>query len=92
MAHSIEVVLPFDILEATYLPPLNTPASTEDLISHHAQQLLKWPEDLHDMADCVPKAHKLSAAQFMSHFASTIVDYNLPVGSLMLIWNSHVKK
>src|SRR5882724_1206950 len=93
MAHGVEAVLPFDIAEATYLlPPLDTPTSTEDLIAHCAQQLLKWPEDLHDMADWVLKAHKLSAAQFMSHFASTIIDYNLPVGSLMLIWISHVEK
>jgi len=42
MAHGIEAVLLFDIAEATYLaPPLDTPASTEDLIAHHAQQLLK---------------------------------------------------
>src|SRR5882724_11426885 len=67
MAHSIEAVLPFDIVEATYLlPPLDAPASTEDLIAHHAQQLLKWPEDLCDMADWVLKAHKLSPAQFVS--------------------------
>jgi len=72
MAHGIEAVLLFDIVEATYLlPPLDTPASTEDLIAHHAQKLLKWPEDLCDMADWVLKAHKLSAAQFMSCFAST---------------------
>src|SRR5882724_6578482 len=93
MAHSVEVVLPFDIVEATYLlPPLDTPASAEDLIAHCAQQLLKWPEDLCDMADQVLKARKLSAAQFMSHFASTIIDYNLLVGSLVLVWNSSVKK
>ena len=86
MAHGIEAVLPFDISEATYLlPPLNAHASTEDLIAHHAQQLLKWPEDLHDMADRVLKAHKLSVAQFMSRFASTIIDYDLLVGSLVLI-------
>ena len=28
----------------------------------------------------------------MSHFASTIIDYNQPVGSLVLVWNSHVEK
>ena len=93
MAHGIEAVLQFDIVEGTYLlPPLDTPASTKDLISHHAQQLLKWTEHLHDMANWVLKACKLSAAQFISCFASTIIDYDLPVGSLMLIWNSHVKK
>ena len=32
MAHGVEVVLPLDIVEATYLlPPLNVPTTTEDL-------------------------------------------------------------
>ena len=93
MAHSVEAVLPFDIVEATYLLlPLDTPTSTEDLITHCAQQLLKRPEDLHDMGHWVLKACKLSAAQFVSHFASTIVDYDLLVGSLVLMQNSHVKR
>ena len=93
MAHGVEAVLLFDITEATYLlPPLDTPALTEDLIAHCAKQLLKWPEDLHDMAGQVLKACKLSAAQFISRFASTIIDYDLPVGSLVLVLNSCVKK
>jgi len=57
MAHGIEAVLPIDIAEATYLlPPPDTPTSTEDLIGHCAQQLLKCLEDLHDMVDWVLKA------------------------------------
>ena len=44
------------------------------------------------MAGRVLKAHKLSAAQFISHFASTIQDYDFPVGSLVLVRNSHVEK
>src|SRR5882724_8024994 len=47
MTHGIEAVLPFDIVEATYLlPPLNAPASTEDLITYCSQQLQQHPEDL----------------------------------------------
>ena len=92
MAHSVEAVLPFDIMEATYLlPPLDTPTSAKDLIAHCSKQLLKWLEDLHDMVDWVLKACKLSAAQFISHFASTIVNYYLLVESL-LIQNSHIEK
>src|SRR5882724_11696592 len=69
MAHGVEVVLPLDIVEATYLlPPLDVPASTEDLIVHHAQQLQKRPEDLHEMSARVLKARKQSAAQFVKHF------------------------
>ena len=69
MAHGVEVVLPLDIAEATHLlPPLDVPASTEDLIVHCAQQLQKRPEDLHEMSARVLKARKQSAAQFVSVF------------------------
>ena len=62
----MEVVLPLDIAEATYLlPPLDMPVSTEDLISHHAKQLQKRPKDLCDMSARVLKARKQSAAQFV---------------------------
>jgi len=59
MAHGIEVVLPLDIVEAKYLlPPLNAPASTEDLITYCAQQLQKCPEYLLEMSARVLKARK----------------------------------
>ena len=49
-AHGVEVVPLLDVAEVTYLlPPLHFPASPEDLIPHHAQQLQKRPEDLCDM-------------------------------------------
>ena len=80
MAHSVEVVLPLDIAEATYLlPPLDIPASTKDLIAHCAQQLQKRPEDLHEMLARVLKSRKQSAAQFVKCFSSTIQEYNFEV-------------
>ena len=82
MAHGIEAVLPLDIVEATYLlPPLNAPASTEDLIAYRAQQLQKCLEDLLEMSARVLKARKQSAAEFVKHFSTTIQDYDFPVGS-----------
>jgi len=93
MAHGMEAVLPFDIAEATYLlPPLEVPASTKTLIAHRAKQLLKRPEDLCDMSSQVLKARKVSAAQFVSRFASTIANYDFQAGSLVLVRNSRVEK
>ena len=93
MAHGVEAVLPLDIAEATYLlPPQEVPMSTESLIARCAQQLLKRPEDLRDMADRVLKARKLSVAQFVAKFASTIQDHDFVKGSLVLIHNSRVEK
>ena len=93
MAHSVEVVLPLDIAEATYLlPSLNVPASTEDLIAHHAQQLQKRPEDLREMSARVLKARKQSAAQFVKRFSLTIQEYDFEVGLLVLVCNSRIEK
>src|SRR5882724_7860788 len=93
MAHGVEVVLSLDISEATYhLPPLNVPSSTEDLIAHHAQQLQKKLEDIHDMLARVLKARKQSVAQFIKCFSSAIQDYDFSVGSLVLVCNSRIKK
>src|SRR5882724_8660016 len=93
MAHSVEVVLPLDIAEATYLlPPLDVPASTEDLIVHCAQQLQKRPEDLREMSARVLKARKQSAAQFVKRFLLTIQEYDFEVGSLILVCNSCIEK
>ena len=77
MAHIVEVVLPLDIAEATYLLlPLDVPTSTEDLIACCAKQLQKRPEDLCEMLARVLKARKQSAAQFVKCFSSTIQEYN----------------
>src|SRR5882724_5704062 len=93
MAHGVEVVLPLDISEVTYyLPPLDVPSSTEDLIAHHAQQLQKKLEDIHDMLARVLKARKQSVAQFVKCFSSAIQDYEFLVGSLVLVCNSCIKR
>ena len=93
IVHGVEAVLPLDIAEATYLlPPCKVPMSTESLIACCAQQLLKRPEDLRDMADWVLKARKVSAAQFVAKFASTIHDHDFVKGSLVLVRNSRVEK
>src|SRR5882724_7522988 len=92
MAHGIEAVLPLDIAEVTYLlPPLNAPASMEDLIADHAQQLQKHLEDLLDISARVLKARKQSAAEFIKHFSIMIQDYDFPVGSLVLVRNSRIE-
>jgi len=93
MAHGIEVVIPLHYTEATYLlPPLNVAASTKVPIVYHAQQLQKCPKDLLEMSERVLKARKHSAAKFIKHFSTTIQDYDFPVGSLVLVRNSHIKK
>src|SRR5882724_8244116 len=93
MTHGIEVVLPIDIVEATYLLPLlNAPASTEDIIAYCSQQLQKHLEDLLEMLARVLKAREQSATEFVKHVSSTIQDYDFKVGSLVLAHNSCIEK
>ena len=54
MAHSIEPILPFDLVEATFLiPKLNKPFSYVDLIATRAHQLEKQTSDLAMIKDHV---------------------------------------
>jgi len=93
LAHGIEVVLPFDVAEATYLLPLiEIPTSTESLIVYQAKQLQKHPEELRDIAARILKAHQQSVAQFVKSHATTIHDYDFQKSSLVLVCNSCIKK
>jgi hypothetical protein len=50
MAHGLHPTLPMDIDQATWLvPPPTTLLSRQELIAYRARQLLKRPEDLHEM-------------------------------------------
>jgi len=52
MAHGVEPILPFDIIQATFLiPNLTQPLSTEDLLATHICQLQKRPADLATIHD-----------------------------------------
>ena len=53
MAHGVEPLFPFDLVEATFLvPPLDADSSsTSDLIAWHVCQLQKRQEDLDTIRD-----------------------------------------
>ena len=57
MAHSIEPILPFDIILATFLvPDLTKPLTTEELIAIRARQLEKRQDDLAAIQDRILKS------------------------------------
>jgi len=89
MAHSVEAVLPLDIVEETYLLPLSM-FLLQPRISLHTMPNSSR-KDQRIFVRCrlgVLKARKQSAAQFVKHFSSTIQDFNFEVGSLVLVRNS----
>ena len=92
IVYSIEPILPFDLVEATFLiPKLDKPLSYVDLISTCTRQLEKWASDLAMIKDHVLKAHYTSIAQFEKDNENIIKDYNFMLGSLVLVQNTRIE-
>jgi len=73
MAHGIEPILPFNIIEATFLVPnITPPLSYEDLISLRARQLEKRDEDLAAIHCHIHSSHFASAQKFAVQYSNTI--------------------
>ena len=93
MVHGTHPLLPFDILEATYLsPPQDFGLSTEELISLRASQLAKRPEDIERMRNTVTKFRCMSLEQFEKRHSSRIINFNFKPGALVLVRNSRVEE
>ena len=93
MAHGVEPLLPFDLVEATFLVPIETPVmSTMELIAHRARQLQKRAEDLARIHDRVLQARYASAKHFVERFRRTVRDFDFAPGALVLVRNSRVEK
>jgi len=91
MAHGVEPILPFDIIQATFLvPDLTQPLSTEDLLATRIRQLQKRPADLAAIHDRITASHHASVRQFKKHYANTIRDFDFAPGSLVLVCNSNL--
>ena len=92
MVHGVHPLLPFDILEATYLnPDQDFRISTEELIATRAQQLAKRPEDLSAMRDTVSKSRQKNLERFEKRHGSRIIDFDFPPGALVLVRNSRIE-
>ena len=86
--HGTEPLLPFDIMEATFmLPPITTKLSTSDLLRLQAHQLAKKEDDLAKIHDNVVKACFASIAHFEKQFKTTIHNYDFQTGDLVLVLN-----
>ena len=93
MVHGVHPLLPFDILEATYLvPSQDFGMSTEELIAVRAQQLAKRPEDIAKMQDVVADSRAKNLIQFEKRHASRIIDFDFKPGALVLVRNTRVEE
>jgi hypothetical protein len=93
MAHGVEPLLPFDLVEATYMAP--TPSelmTTSDLIISCAIQLQKCAADLENVKRCLIATRWASIHQFEKSLHSSIIDFNFQPGALVLVQNPSVDK
>jgi len=91
MVHGVEPILPFDLIQATFLvPDLTQPLSTEDLIAVCTRQLQKRPDDLASIHNHILASRHSSVCQFEKQYANTIRDLNFTPGSLVLVRNTNL--
>ena len=92
MGHGVEPILPFDIMEATYLVPTwDAPLTVEELLAIQAHQLEKCSEDLAAIKGHVLQARHKSIEQFKKSHANLIIDYDFKPGALVLVWNTRIE-
>jgi len=91
MVHSVEPILPFDLIQATFLVPnLTQPLSTEDLLAVHARQLQKRLVNLTSIHNHILASRHASVRQFEKQYANTIRDLDFTPGSLVLVRNTNL--
>ena len=91
MVHGVEPILPFDLIQATFLvPDLTQPLSMENLIAVHTHQLQKRPDNLASIHNRILASRHSSVHQFKKQYANTIHDLNFTLGSLVLVRNTNL--
>jgi hypothetical protein len=93
LAHGVHPLLPFDILESTFLAPKQDfGISTEELVALRARQLAKQPEDLEEMRSKVAKSRQRNIEQFEKQHGSRIIDFDFKSGALVLVCNTRIEE
>jgi hypothetical protein len=90
--HSVEPLLPFDIVEATFLAPsITSKLSDSDLLAIRARSLQKRDEDLAQIHDRVLSARYALIRDFEKKNANRIHDYKFNIGDLVLVLNKKIE-
>jgi hypothetical protein len=92
LAHGIEPLLPFDIVDATFLlPDIDGILSTDKLLAIHAHQLAKQEDDLALAHKRLLNSRLTSAKDLERCFANTIQDFDFQPGALVLVLNKKIE-
>jgi hypothetical protein len=88
LLHGIEPVLPFDLVEATFMVEgFYLGMSTAELLAKRIQQLHKHADDIAHAAEVLKKARFKSREQFIRRFEKRLQNLEFNPGDLVLIRN-----
>lgn len=91
LAHGVEPLHPFDLVEATYMTaPFGDPLTPAQLLETRAIQLLKQLGDLERAKELVLKARFASAKAFEEAYQNSIKAYEFQPGDLVLARNTRI--
>lgn len=93
LLHGIQPVLPFDLIEASFLiSGWKSNMPTSDLLALRIRQLEKKPEDIRQAALTLRKHRFASKEQFERRFKTRLTHDSYTPGTLVLVRNTAVEK
>ncbi|PBK69944.1 hypothetical protein ARMSODRAFT_838354, partial [Armillaria solidipes] len=92
LLHGVEPLLPFDLLEATFMVEgFRSGMTTSDLLALRIQQLSRHASDLAKAADALKAARLNSREQFIKRFEHRLLKSEYSPGDLVLVQNSRLE-
>jgi hypothetical protein len=92
MAHGVEPLFPFDLVEATYMGPAHDKElTTADFIAARALRLMKRDEELEELRSQIYEDRIKSIRQWEKDNADKIIDYDFQPGRLILVRNTKIE-
>ncbi len=93
LLHGMDPVLPFDLMESTFLVTgFTSQIPTDQLIALRIRQLEKREQDIHDAAQQLAEARFKSKEQFERRYAKRLRRKSYEGGEMVLVRNSEVEK
>ena len=92
LLHGMDPILPFDLLESTFLVDgFHTGMTTTELLTLRTRQLEKREEDIEFASQYLKRARLKSSEQFHKKFAHRLQKTTYPSGSLVLVRNTRLE-
>lgn len=92
LLHGVHPLLPFDLLEATFMVDgFRSGLTTEELLVLRIRQLQKHEDDLEHAAEVLKRSRLRSRAQFNQRFARRLQKSDHQPGDLVLVRNSRLE-